>query len=77
MRDLEQLGEVQLTRYGKPVVLLSVAHYQLLQRRQTITFQNVLANLHQAIDSELNIEDSILFDNDRHEQQDRDFTFYC
>lgn len=76
MRDLEQLGEVQLTRYGKPVaVLLSAAHYQLLQRRQTMTFQNVLANLRQAIDSGLNIKDSILFDSDRHEQQDRDFTF--
>ncbi len=76
LRDLTQVGEVHLTRYGKPVaILLSAAHYQALQRRQGLTFSDVLANVRQHMNEEVGIEDTSLFDGDRHQQHDRDFAF--
>lgn len=76
VRDLDQVGEIHLTRYGKPIaILLSAAQYQALQRRQGLTFREVLANVRQHMSAELGVEDTSLFDGDRHQQQERDFAF--
>ena len=53
LRNLNQFGEVQLTRYGKPVaVLLSAQQYRLLQRRQALDFNDVLRTLRENIDND-------------------------
>ncbi|QQZ28614.1 type II toxin-antitoxin system Phd/YefM family antitoxin [Thiothrix subterranea] len=76
LRDLTQVGEVHLTRYGKPIaILLSAAQYQALQRRQGLTFSDVLANVQQHMNEDVGIEDTSLFDRERHQQHDRDFAF--
>ena len=53
LRNLNQFGEVQLTRYGKPIaVLLSAQQYRLLQRRQALDFNDVLRTLRENIDND-------------------------
>lgn len=53
LRNLNQFGEVQLTRYGKPIaVLLSAQQYRLLQQRQALDFNGVLRTLRENIDND-------------------------
>ena len=76
LRNLNQFGEVQLTRYGKPIaVLLSAQQYRLLQQRQALDFNDVLRTLRENIANTSELDDTQVFETNRHEQHDRDFTF--
>ena len=76
LRNLNQFGEVQLTRYGKPIaVLLSAQQYRLLQQRQALDFNDVLRTLRKNIANTSELDDTQVFETNRHEQHDRDFAF--
>ena len=76
LRNLNQFGEVQLTRHGKPIaVLLSAQQYRLLQQRQALDFNDVLRTLRKNIANTSELDDTQVFETKRHEQHDRDFTF--
>ncbi len=76
VRELEQMGEVHLTRYGRPIaILLSAAQYHALQRRPSLSFRDVLTDLRTNMNAEVGLSDTSIFDEERHQSQERDFSF--
>lgn len=72
IRQVEQEGEIHLSRHGKQVaVLMSIDEYQRLNHKQR-DFGEILDDL---FEQNIYVEETELFDRDRKQVTDRGFSF--